>query len=266
MLAAHEDVDGIDLAGVDESVRRRTGRRRAGSIKRVLRPRRARIRELATAARASSRRRPCGTRSVSSDESLRTRRARRRRTARSERRRRLRRGGRARLGLERGRRRPRRARQRRRDLDAEWLRRADASPGTAVRSSPLAVAGRHVASSPGACISTRVTDAHEVVHPVRTVIAAGATTVVLTNAAGGLDPSVAPGNGWWSSAITEPHRVPLPWRGRRRPRATGRASSTSPTSTAGASATPCRCGRAGAHRRRLPRACADRTTRHPPRS
>ncbi len=37
--------------------------------------------------------------------------------------------------------------------------------------------------------------AHEVVHPVRTVIAAGASTVVLTNAAGGLDPSVRPGSG-----------------------------------------------------------------------
>lgn len=33
-----------------------------------------------------------------------------------------------------------------------------------------------------------------VVHPVRTVIAAGARTVVLTNACGGLDPTVAPGN------------------------------------------------------------------------
>jgi len=33
-----------------------------------------------------------------------------------------------------------------------------------------------------------------VVHPVRTLIAAGATKVVLTNACGGLDPQVAPGN------------------------------------------------------------------------
>jgi purine-nucleoside phosphorylase len=33
-----------------------------------------------------------------------------------------------------------------------------------------------------------------VVHPVRTVIAAGARAVVLTNACGGLDPTVAPGN------------------------------------------------------------------------
>jgi purine-nucleoside phosphorylase len=35
--------------------------------------------------------------------------------------------------------------------------------------------------------------AHQVVHPVRTVIAAGAKKIVLTNACGGLDPSVAPG-------------------------------------------------------------------------
>jgi len=35
--------------------------------------------------------------------------------------------------------------------------------------------------------------AHEVVHPVRTVIEAGARSVVLTNAAGGLDPSIPPG-------------------------------------------------------------------------
>ncbi len=36
--------------------------------------------------------------------------------------------------------------------------------------------------------------AAQVAHPVRTVIAAGARTVILTNAAGGLDPSVAPGS------------------------------------------------------------------------
>ncbi len=35
--------------------------------------------------------------------------------------------------------------------------------------------------------------ADQVVHPVRTVIAAGATKVVLTNAAGGIDPSWGPG-------------------------------------------------------------------------
>jgi purine-nucleoside phosphorylase len=33
-----------------------------------------------------------------------------------------------------------------------------------------------------------------VVHPVRTLIAAGARTVVLTNACGGLDPTIGPGN------------------------------------------------------------------------
>jgi purine-nucleoside phosphorylase len=36
--------------------------------------------------------------------------------------------------------------------------------------------------------------ADQVVHPVRTLIAAGASTVVLTNAAGGLDPSIGPGH------------------------------------------------------------------------
>lgn len=36
--------------------------------------------------------------------------------------------------------------------------------------------------------------AHQVVHPVRTAIAAGATTVVLTNAAGGIDPAKGPGS------------------------------------------------------------------------
>lgn len=35
--------------------------------------------------------------------------------------------------------------------------------------------------------------AHEVVHPVRTLIAAGARKIVLTNAAGGLDPAIPPG-------------------------------------------------------------------------
>ena len=37
-------------------------------------------------------------------------------------------------------------------------------------------------------------DAATVVHPVRTAIAAGARCVVLTNACGGLDPTVGPGN------------------------------------------------------------------------
>jgi purine-nucleoside phosphorylase len=36
--------------------------------------------------------------------------------------------------------------------------------------------------------------AHDVVHPVRTIIAAGAKKVVLTNAAGGLDPAISPGH------------------------------------------------------------------------
>jgi purine-nucleoside phosphorylase len=36
--------------------------------------------------------------------------------------------------------------------------------------------------------------AHRVVHPVRTVIAAGAKKVILTNASGGIDPAVFPGS------------------------------------------------------------------------
>lgn len=36
--------------------------------------------------------------------------------------------------------------------------------------------------------------ADQVVHPVRTLIAAGARTVVLTNACGGIDPTIGPGN------------------------------------------------------------------------
>jgi purine-nucleoside phosphorylase len=55
------------------------------------------------------------------------------------------------------------------------------------------VDGAHVALIAGRVHLYEGHSAHEVVHPVRTVIAAGARTVVLTNAAGGLDPSTPPG-------------------------------------------------------------------------
>lgn len=58
----------------------------------------------------------------------------------------------------------------------------------------LDVAGRTVALVAGRVHLYEGHSAHEVVHPVRTLIAAGATRVVLTNAAGGIDPSVAPGS------------------------------------------------------------------------
>ena len=57
----------------------------------------------------------------------------------------------------------------------------------------LEVAGLRVALVSGRVHLYEGNDAHQVVHPVRTVIAAGATRVVLTNAAGGIDPSWSPG-------------------------------------------------------------------------
>jgi purine-nucleoside phosphorylase len=56
------------------------------------------------------------------------------------------------------------------------------------------VAGRIVALVSGRVHLYEGHSANDVVHPVRTVIAAGAKTIVLTNASGGIDPSVAPGN------------------------------------------------------------------------
>jgi purine-nucleoside phosphorylase len=58
----------------------------------------------------------------------------------------------------------------------------------------LTVGGKNVALVAGRVHLYEGNTAHQVVHPVRTVIAAGATTVVLTNACGGLDPSLAPGS------------------------------------------------------------------------
>ena len=58
----------------------------------------------------------------------------------------------------------------------------------------LEVAGRHVALLAGRVHLYEGHSASEVVHPVRTLIKAGAKTVVLTNACGGLLLSIPPGN------------------------------------------------------------------------
>ena len=58
----------------------------------------------------------------------------------------------------------------------------------------LEVAGRHVALVAGRVHLYEGHGAARVVHPVRTVVAAGARVVVLTNAAGGIDPAWAPGS------------------------------------------------------------------------
>ncbi len=56
------------------------------------------------------------------------------------------------------------------------------------------VAGHHVALVSGRVHLYEGRSANDVVHPVRTVIAAGAKKVVLTNASGGIDPTVVPGS------------------------------------------------------------------------
>ncbi|HET8991072.1 MAG TPA: purine-nucleoside phosphorylase [Acidimicrobiales bacterium] len=56
------------------------------------------------------------------------------------------------------------------------------------------LAGRTVALVSGRVHLYEGHDAHRVVHPVRTVVAAGARTVVLTNAAGSVDPAIGPGS------------------------------------------------------------------------
>ena len=55
-------------------------------------------------------------------------------------------------------------------------------------------AGRKVALVSGRVHLYEGNTADQVAHPVRTVIAAGATKVILTNACGGIDPDVAPGS------------------------------------------------------------------------
>jgi purine-nucleoside phosphorylase len=56
------------------------------------------------------------------------------------------------------------------------------------------VAGRQVALVTGRVHLYEGHSAATVVHPVRAVVAAGARCVVLTNAAGGIDPTIGPGN------------------------------------------------------------------------
>lgn len=67
-------------------------------------------------------------------------------------------------------------------------------PGHSGQILSLNVAGRNVALVAGRVHLYEGNTAHQVVHPVRTVIAAGATKVVLTNACGGLNLAIAPGN------------------------------------------------------------------------
>ncbi len=57
----------------------------------------------------------------------------------------------------------------------------------------LNVAGRNVALVAGRVHLYEGNSASQVVHPVRTVIAAGAKKIVLTNACGGIDPTKGPG-------------------------------------------------------------------------
>ncbi len=58
----------------------------------------------------------------------------------------------------------------------------------------LEVAGKHIALVSGRVHLYEGNTAHQVVHPVRTVVAAGAGTVVLTNACGGIDPTIGAGS------------------------------------------------------------------------
>jgi len=67
-------------------------------------------------------------------------------------------------------------------------------PGHEGRILSLNVGGLHVALVSGRVHLYEGNTADQVVHPVRTVIAAGAKKVVLTNACGGLDPTLVPGN------------------------------------------------------------------------
>jgi purine-nucleoside phosphorylase len=57
----------------------------------------------------------------------------------------------------------------------------------------LDVNGRRVALMTGRVHLYEDNTAHQVVHPVRTVVAAGAKTIVLTNACGGIDPAKGAG-------------------------------------------------------------------------
>jgi purine-nucleoside phosphorylase len=57
----------------------------------------------------------------------------------------------------------------------------------------LTIDGANVALITGRVHLYEGRSAHDVAHPVRTIIAAGAKKIVLTNAAGGLDPAIPPG-------------------------------------------------------------------------
>ena len=67
-------------------------------------------------------------------------------------------------------------------------------PGHSGQILSLEVAGRRVALVAGRVHLYEGNSPAAVVHPVRTVIAAGASRVVLTNAAGGIDPALRPGS------------------------------------------------------------------------
>ena len=95
----------------------------------------------------------------------------------------------------------------------------------------LTIGDRRVALVAGRVHLYEGNTADQVVHPIRTVVAAGATKVVLTNAAGGIDPSWTPG----TVVVIRDHinlTATSPLEGPRRPRATARGSSISPISTA----------------------------------
>jgi purine-nucleoside phosphorylase len=66
-------------------------------------------------------------------------------------------------------------------------------PGHSGRILSVQIEGRHVALVTGRVHLYEGNPVSTVVHPVRTVVAAGARCVVLTNAAGGIEPTIGPG-------------------------------------------------------------------------
>ena len=191
VLAAHEDVDGLELSALTRAL-----------LMSWRSPPQDRLSASCAAARTdpfvdyedSSRPPRSGTRLASSGRSLRAGRARRGAAAREEWRRPLRPRGRAGFWVEGRRRRPRCTDERGVDLVVERLRDADGR-GTHGRD----LDGRDRRPVRRARLGTGAPlrgpqRQRRCVHPVRTAIAAGATRVVLTNASGGIDPSVAPGS------------------------------------------------------------------------
>ncbi|HEY7931166.1 MAG TPA: purine-nucleoside phosphorylase [Acidimicrobiales bacterium] len=67
-------------------------------------------------------------------------------------------------------------------------------PGHGAHVLSMHVGALHVALLTGRVHLYEGRSAAQVVHPVRTLIAAGASTVILTNACGGVDPSLSPGD------------------------------------------------------------------------